>query len=146
MQDFQLVVSTTKNLTMPIFSKLFFLYIIFYFFAVIGEMAFGGDINQDSVQEKSPDTDNLYYLLNFNSYGASLVTLFHFMVINNWFVTIDMYEAVNGGSMFPTFYFVLFWVFVVLILLNVLIALILEIYSAVEPEIQNKTKKRALTE
>ena len=106
-------------------------------------MAFGGDINQNSVQEKSPDTDNLYYLLNFNSYGASLVTLFHFMVINNWFVTIDMYEEVNDGSMFPTFYFVLFWVCVVLILLNVLIALILEIYSAVEPEIQNKTKKRA---
>ena len=48
----------------------------------------------------SPQTSNLYYLLNFNSYGASLVTLFHFMVINNWFVTIDMYEDVTG-SRFP---------------------------------------------
>lgn len=67
------------------------------------------------------------------------------MVINNWFVTIDMYENVTGQH-FPTLFFVLFWVFVVLVLLNVLIALILEIYSAVEPEVKEKTKKRRLTE
>ena len=56
------------------------------------------------------------------------------MVINNWFVTIDMYEDVTD-SRFPTFFFVFFWIFVVNVLLNILIALILEIYSAVEPEV-----------
>ena len=88
----------------------------------------------------SPSTPNLYYLLNFNSYGASLVTLFHFMIINNWFITTDMYEDVTGTKVSYLF-FVLFWIFVVLILLNVLIALILEIYSSVEPEVAEKVKK-----
>jgi len=39
----------------------------------------------------------LYYLLNFNSFLASWVTLFHFMVVNNWYVTIDMYQNVTGN-------------------------------------------------
>ena len=73
------------------------------------------------------------------------MTLFHFMVINNWFVTIDMYEDVMGNRV-PTYFFVLFWVFVILVLLNVLIALILEIYSSVEPEVAEKVKKSQLTQ
>ena len=67
------------------------------------------------------------------------------MVINNWFVTIDMYIDVTD-SRFPTFFFVLFWVFVVNVLLNILIALILEIYSAVEPEVSDMFRKRQLSQ
>lgn len=49
LQDFQIVVQTTKSLTMPIFSKFFFLYIIFYMFAMLGAQCFGGEINQQTV-------------------------------------------------------------------------------------------------
>ena len=45
----------------------------------------------------------------------------------------------------PITFFVLFWCFVVLILLNVLIALILEIYSSVEPEVNDTVKKEELS-
>ena len=58
------------------------------------------------------------------------------MVINNWFVTIDMYKAVTDSVVSPTLFFVIFWCTVVLILVNVLIALILEIYQSVEPEVE----------
>ena len=95
--------------------------------------------------EHAKDAPALYYLLNFNSYSASLVTLFHFMVINNWFVTIDMYKAVLDARYIPTLFFVLFWIFVVLVLFNVVVALILEIYSSVEPEVHDQSNKLELT-
>ena len=144
MKEFNLVVETTHNLTVPIFSKLLFLYIIYYLFAIVGAFLFGGKINEKSVAEKSPGSPAFYYLLNFNSYGASLITLFHFMVINNWFVTIQMYQAVTDNKYLPTLFFVVFWCFVVLVLLNVLISLIIEIYSSVEPEVNEKKKKEKL--
>ena len=49
-------------------------------------------------------------------------------------------------SEFPTFFFIVFWVFIVMVLVNVLISLILEIYSAVEPEVSDQAKKRKLTQ
>ena len=45
LRDFKVVISTARSLTLPVFSKGFFLYILFYFFAVIGAQLFGGDIN-----------------------------------------------------------------------------------------------------
>ena len=57
------------------------------------------------------------------------------MVVNNWFITIQMYSDVYGDTLVPNLFFITFWCFVVLILLNVLIALILEIFTSVEPEV-----------
>lgn len=67
------------------------------------------------------------------------------MVVNNWFVTIKMYSEVLGNGFISSLFFVTFWCFAVLILLNVFIALILEIYSSVEPEVTLKAKKLQLT-
>ena len=67
------------------------------------------------------------------------------MVVNNWFVTIKMYSEVLGNGFISFLFFVTFWCFAVLILLNVFIALILEIYSSVEPEVTLKAKKLQLT-
>lgn len=69
------------------------------------------------------------------------MTLFHFMVVNNWFVTIDMYRAVMDEPIIPVIFFVTFWCFVVLILLNVVLSLVLEIYSSVEPEVKRVDEK-----
>lgn len=93
----------------------------------------------------APDSPPFYYLLNFNEFSTSLVTLFHFMIVNNWFMTIDMYRACVKHKIVPELFFVSFWCFVVLILLNVLIALILDIYSSVEPEVNAKAKKLKLS-
>ena len=132
------MVSTMKNLTSPIISKLLFLYVVFYLYAIVGSELYGGVINAQAVAKKSPETPAFYYLLNFNSFASSLVTLFHFMVVNNWFLTIDMYQDVVGPHTCPYVFFVSFWCLVALILMNVLIALILEIYSSVEPEVARK--------
>ena len=55
---------------------------------MIGAKIFGGEIYMESVKEKSKETPYFYYLMNFNSYGSSLITLFSFMVVNNWNITI----------------------------------------------------------
>ena len=56
-----------------------------------------------------------------------------------------MYQAVLGWQAVPVIFLVTFWCFVGLILFNVIIALVLEIYSSVEPEIVQKTKRIDLT-
>ena len=66
------------------------------------------------------------------------------MVINNWNLTIEMYQAVIGTKTMPMLFFVSFWCFVVLIIVNVLIALIIEVYSSVEPEVTDKANKMKL--
>lgn len=68
-------------------------------------------------------------MMNFNDFPAALVTLFHIMVVNNWYVTANMYYYVMGNSTWPIFFFMLFWVMTVLIMLNLVIAFVLDIYS-----------------
>lgn len=66
--------------------------------------------------------------MNFNDFGASIVTLFHIMIVNNWYVTCDMFCIVKENN-FPRMFFVAFWVLTVLIMLNLVISFVLEIYS-----------------
>ena len=66
--------------------------------------------------------------MNFNDFGASLVTLFHIMIVNNWYVTCDMICIVKNSG-WPRTFFVAFWVLTVLIMLNLVISFVLEIYS-----------------
>ncbi len=75
---------------------------------------------------------SLYYLNNFNDFGASLITLFHMMVVNNWFVTVNLYTSIYGGDTVTHTFFILFYVFSVIVLMNIVIAFALEMYSSVE--------------
>lgn len=68
--------------------------------------------------------------MNFNDFPASIVTLFHIMVVNNWYVTANMYYYIIGRA-WPIFYFVAFWVLTVLIMLNLVQAFVLDIYDSV---------------
>jgi len=70
-------------------------------------------------------------MMNFNDFASSLVTLFHIMVVNNWFQTTNMCTAVAGNN-WPRVYFASFWVVTVLIMLNLVISFVLEIYGEVE--------------
>ena len=62
------------------------------------------------------------------------------MVVNNWIVTISMYQNVVAPHTFPELFFASFWCFISLILMNVIVALIIEIYSSVEPDVARKNK------
>lgn len=44
LQDIQIIFITTKNLASPILHKSIFIYLFFYFFAIIGQELFGAKI------------------------------------------------------------------------------------------------------
>ena len=54
------------------------------------------------------------------------------MIINNWFVTVDMYVDIEKDSwVWVRCFFISFWIAIVLIQVNIVIAIILEINSSV---------------
>ena len=144
-KEFQIISSTMKNLTAPILSKLLFLYMVYYLYSIMGSWLYGGQITINRVSKYSPSSPPFYYLLNFNSFASGLVTLFHFMIVNNWIVTIQMYQAIVDPYTFPEIFFITFWCSVTVILMNVIVALIIEIYSSVEPDVTRKRKQVNLT-
>ena len=109
------------------------LYLVFYVFAIIGMYGLGGEIREPLFHSEGGIPNNLYYMVNFNDLGTSMVTLYAFMIINNWPAITDTMVGVSG-SIWPRIYFMVFYVFVRWILLNIVIAMMLEIFTNVSTE------------
>ena len=64
------------------------------------------------------------------------------MVINNWFVVIDNLSIVVGseGAWWIRLFFTSFWVIVVLLLMNIIIAIVIEIHDSLTQEIDENFK------
>ena len=84
LKDFRKITETFKRFSMPFLTCMLSLYSVMFFYAVIGEFFFSGKITTVSVRMASHSSSNLYYLINFNDLWASMVTLFHVLVVNNW--------------------------------------------------------------
>ena len=128
---FSLITTSLSRLTKPFFGRLLFLYLLYHMYVQIGQIAYGGYIYKQSVLEADPGTVEYYWLLNFNDFCSGLVTLFQIMVVNNWWVTTDMYCSVMQ-SRWPIVFFASFWIFSVLILLNIVTASVIDVYSTSE--------------
>ena len=76
----------------------------------------------------------MYMMMNFNDFWAALLTLFQISVQNNWNNTTDIYTDISGSN-WPRVYFVSYWVFSCMIVLNIVISFVLEIYSTVGDDI-----------
>ena len=122
---------------------MFSLYSVMFFYAVIGEYFFAAVITTKSVQVNQISASNMYFLINFNDLYASMVTLFHILVVNNWNQTTDMYCVITGSN-WPRFYFTTFWIICTLIMLNIVISFVLEIYGSIGDEISDDVRKRKL--
>ena len=116
--------------------KFLFIYLVFYFYASIGSIFFGGKLTEKTYREKCPNTPHFYYLLNFNDFSSGMVTLFQQMIVNNWFITVDMYVNIMGEVAGVRLYFVSFWIAIVLIQMNIVIAIVLEIYGSVSTQVK----------
>ena len=82
----------------------------------------------------------MYFLINFNDLYASMVTLFHIIVVNNWNQTTNMYCVIMGSS-WPRLYFTTFWIICTLIMLNIVISFVLEIYGSIGDEVSINASK-----
>ena len=85
---------------------------------------------------------------SFNDMISALVTLFSIMVVNNWFIIVDMYVAQKGNdaiySILYRSYFYIFYYLSVLIALNILVAYTIDMYASVERLDEEREKTLAL--
>ena len=140
-KEVEFVLKTFYYLSKPINAKFFFCYIVFYEYSYLGEILFGGYITYaDYGRTVGSSAPSLYYLMNFNDFASSMVVLFQQMVINNWFIVIDCYSKIigPGSEWWIRLFFESFWVIVVLILLNIIIAIVLEVHDSLAMEVNSK--------
>jgi hypothetical protein len=116
------------------------MYFFFYCFAVLGNMLLGGKVTTSSAQIEDAGVPTLYYLLNFNDLASSIITLYGFMIISGWWVITNMYIDIVGST-WPIYFYIVFFITIELILLNLVIAVILEIYNTVEYQVDEYFKK-----
>ena len=122
-----------KNLLGPLNNLIIVMMTIFYVFAQLGMIIFGGKIRENSTQiiHDSSIPDN-YYLMNFNDLMSSLITLFVLIVVNNWYVIVAMCVDIMNGNTLVRYFFVVFYYFGVIIGLNIIIAFAIDMYAAVK--------------
>lgn len=117
-QNVQVMTETTKHISKPILGKFLFIYMVFYVYAQFGTLLLGGCVTYENFETKG-GSPHFYYLLNFNDFGAAMVTLFQQMVVNNWFVVVQMFVNIKDNNTWDTFwiraFFVSFWICMVLI-------------------------------
>eukprot|EP01083_Nonionella_stella_P014243 40062_1 len=116
---------------------------LFYQFAMIGIVLFGGKVSKETVTaqyEAAVDArdmdmqsywmgviDTYYYLNNMNDFFHSMVTLMELAVVNNWQVISGTFIAITDNDYYRV-YFIVFYFFAVIVLLNIIIAFILDIF------------------
>lgn len=129
----RIIIETMRNLMKPLLYLTGVLMTIFYVFALIGMLFFGGKVRKNlPAIVNDTSIPHTYHLDNFNDLISSLVTLFTLMVVNNWMVQVQMYVDVTGGNTYVRFYFGIFYYFSVVIGINILVAFAIDMYSSVE--------------
>ena len=115
--------STISSL-LPLFMRVVGLLLVtYYLFSIIGMAAFGGKIYQGAPGLNETAFGQQHYeALNFNDFPSSMVTLFVLQVVNNWNVVMSGYLAVTNR--WAILFFVLFWLLVVVITLNLVVAFV----------------------
>eukprot|EP00992_Anisonema_acinus_P002450 TRINITY_DN10705_c0_g1_i1.p1 TRINITY_DN10705_c0_g1~~TRINITY_DN10705_c0_g1_i1.p1 ORF type:complete len:399 (-),score=21.17 TRINITY_DN10705_c0_g1_i1:26-1222(-) len=88
-----------------------------YFFAGLGSYTFGGLLRRSATQLIGTTyAASGYYAINFNDFLSSVVTLFHLMLVNNWYVTMEACVVVTSSRwarlFFVAYYIVAAWVVV----------------------------------
>lgn len=141
---FNVIFATFLQL-LPSFTTLFLMIsALFYVYAAIGVDVFGGKVRVDHplLQPNSTDPDGAafgqagYYANNFNDFASALVTLFELMVVNNWFVIMNGVTVVSHK--YAPLYFISFWMITVMVVMNLVVAFVLEAFF--EKTSENDTK------
>ena len=69
--------------------------------------------------------------MNFNDMISAFYTMFALMIVNNWYVIVDIYIIEKDNDTTYRLFFVVFYYFAVIIGSNIFVAFILDMYDAV---------------
>ncbi|XP_068638462.1 two pore calcium channel protein 1A-like [Aristolochia californica] len=129
-QRYKAFVETFLTLIPSLMPYLGTIFCIMCFYCSLGLQLFGGIVNNGNTKLKETDLfENDYLLFNFNDYPNGMVTLFNLLVMGNWQVWMQSYRDLTGTS-WTFLYFISFYLITVLLLLNLVVAFVLEAFFA----------------
>lgn len=154
LRQWRIIIQTIESLISPFLSLLLVAFVVFLFFSTIGDRAFGGVMNTASRRTFSDSTvPDSYVEMNFNDLFCSFITLFSLMIVNNWNLIVKLYIAVGGTEFSRPFIYLYFLsvIFVLnIVLLNIVLAFAIDMYSSVESlnirSIQNANSSLGFTD
>lgn len=79
--------------------------------------------------------------MNFNDFYGSIMTLCCILVSNNWNSFVDLYTGEVGYNWWPRLYFCFFFFLVALVIMNIIISFVLEIYDSLGGDVTKEIKK-----
>jgi hypothetical protein len=121
----------------PFFNLGFTLYSLFYLYVLIGMEIFGGRISADvfvAYFNKYPDSGITgdYIWLNFNDFASGLIVLESMMLFNNWQFIWDQFRFTIDDTAVTNAYFLTFMVMATYVLINILMAFVIDVYTSIE--------------
>uniref|UniRef100_A0A7N0U384 Ion transport domain-containing protein n=2 Tax=Kalanchoe fedtschenkoi TaxID=63787 RepID=A0A7N0U384_KALFE len=138
-KQYRAFVATFLTLIPSLMPYLGTIFCVLCMYCSLGVQVFGGLVNAGNPQlEGSTLADDDYTLFNFNDYPNGMVTLFNLLVMGNWQDWMQGYKELTGST-WSIAYFISFYLITVLLLLNLVIAFVLEAFFA-EMEIEDSTK------
>lgn len=129
-QRYRAFVATFLALIPSLMPYLGIIFCVLCIYCSLGVQLFGGIVNSGNPRLEATDLfDDDYVLFNFNDYPNGMVTLFNLLVMGNWQVWMQSYKDLTGTS-WTLGYFVSFYLITVLLLLNLVVAFVLEAFFA----------------
>lgn len=129
-KTFRIIMETISNLATPFFNLTMMLLFMAYFFAIWGMYLFGGlNYKGNPILDQLSAVPHNYYLNNFNDLPSSMLTLFNLLIVNNWWMILELYIAVYDNSYWVSIFFILYYYFSVLICFNLIVAFTLDKYA-----------------
>ena len=79
--------------------------------------------------------------MNFNDFFGSMMVLIAFVISNNWNALVDIYCESKGSSIWPKLFFTSYFFLVGLIMLNIIISFVMEVYDALDDVVIRELNK-----
>ena len=131
LHDLKVIFETGRRMLSSFMTILFSLYLFLLTYQIIGQGLYSGVIQLDNLAEITNSAGNLlYYQLNFNDCASGMLTLFCILTSNNWNATTEMYAVLRGTSG-PYYFFSIYYVLSIMVMVNIIVSFIMEIYSIV---------------
>jgi hypothetical protein len=129
-KQWNIIIHTATALFRPFYTLILVTFVLFFMFAVIGDRMFGGQMStQNHKIFRDSSIPDLYVEMNFNDLGSSIVTLFALMVVNNWFMIVKINVQ---DKIYARWFFILFYFSSVVVMLNIVVAFVIDMYGSVE--------------
>ncbi|KAI5338962.1 hypothetical protein L3X38_018234 [Prunus dulcis] len=129
-QRYRAFLATLFTLIPSLMPYLGTIFCVMCIYCTLGVQVFGGIVNAGNASLEGTDIyENDYLLFNFNDYPNGMVTLFNLLVMGNWQMWMEGYKELTG-TWWSVAYFVSFYLITVLLLLNLVVAFVLEAFFA----------------